>query len=78
MADTKLRKDNVLTLNVLTREQREAELYLTDDEDFVYLLSRKDPDIRVVFSAMGCTTDEIRAAAEEVLRGKEVEIQNHR
>jgi len=51
----------------LTPKQREAGLYLEEDEDFIYLYDG-DGTRRAVFSATGATAESIRREADRLLR----------
>lgn len=51
----------------LTREQREAGLYLDEDEDFLYLRDREGKR-QAVFSSKGATVKAIRDKADELIK----------
>jgi len=51
----------------LTREQREAGLYLEEDEDFLYLFDREG-NRHAVFSSKGATVKAIKDEADQVIK----------
>ena len=51
---------------VLTAEQRQAGLYLEEDEDFLYL--KREGQVLAVFSAVGTSIESIREEAERHIR----------
>lgn len=53
--------------NVLTKEQREAGLYLGEDEDIVYLLKKGKVAPLATFSAAGATIEAILHEADQQL-----------
>ena len=57
---------NGILQDVLTEEQRNAGLYLEEDEDFLYLYD-KERNRRAVFSSVGATLDSVRAEAGRIL-----------
>ena len=52
---------------MLTAEQRQAGLYLEEEEDFLYL-KRGGEQVLALFSAVGVTVASIREAAERHIR----------
>lgn len=64
----------------LTKEQRDAGLYLEEDEDFLYLFDR-DSNRHGVFSSKGAKVKAIRDKADEIIKrevicGSEKVLQN--
>jgi len=51
----------------LTREQREAGIYLEEDEDFLYLFDRWGKR-QAVFSSKGATVKAIRDEADKLIK----------
>ena len=59
-------EQNLLT-GALGVEHRAAGIYLTDDEDFVYLMKSGDNLPKAIFNAVSVTVSEIRYEADQVI-----------
>lgn len=61
----------MIFIGLLTHQQKQAGLFVTQDEDFIFLWHRRNgtPDIIAVFLYESATVKQIRETAEEARRG---------
>jgi hypothetical protein len=59
--------NEALLKSVLSDKHKAEKLYLTEDEDFLYLMKQGDPLPQRIFSSKGATFAEIRKEADQIL-----------